>query len=1012
MGAASVAERARLGRLMAVNAWHAFHRRLTYYSASWDAFALFDRAELTLVPQDIRTADPTIADDIYEGRFAFAGEVIVERTDSPFIIIPPNDDWAEELHSFSWLRHLRASERALAQVNAQALILDWIEQVKLTDNHAWLPDVMSRRILAWISQAPLILTDCDRVFYHKFMRSLSRQVRYLRKSINNVPDGTQRIEAAISLAAASIAISNQNRFRRPSLRRLDQELNRQILPDGGHFSRNPGPIIEILLDLIPLRQTILAAQLVPSQVLMNAIDRMIPMMRFFQTGVGSFARFNGMGATPVDSVAAILAHDDARGLPPFNASHSGYQRLQSGQTILIMDTGTPPPVAVSNDAHAGCLSFEMSSGNRPIIVNCGIPNRRQLQLRQLARTTAAHSTVTIGNASSCRFAALTRYTAVHGVPILSGPTQVEVDREDLDGIAAVAAKHDGYKRDTNLIHERTIRISGEGTLVEGSDSLLPASQRQSAAQNYTARFHLHPFVKPGPVEAGGMVRLTIRGGQVWQFAAPGCEIKVEPSVYLSDVIGTLQSHQIVINGNTDNRKSITWRLERMLDQEGLLDLSLPLEDEILPEAPQQDDGGEAADRTRVDATSAVAAAALASGYAEDEDATLPEQDLESERTIPGDEIDAPEAGDDATETETANAEDLISEGKPEDDGAPDTLVTDEPAVDDDGGLDPQHDDEPQVDDDGADASATEEEEPEDPTTDDAHSDTDIEPEDSAPVEENVPDENPAEDDIREASAPDDMEAALAAVEDALLDLESRHEYDSESEPDGSGDGSEEDEPSERRGPVDLAAALTAVEDALLDLEINPETPATDEQDAATDPSTDNETTDTPEDDHAPDEAASPQDDETDEQGEADEAAASEQDSADENQPATWQGLLGDSPEIDALETAIEPSDTDDRTEEAGERAEGPEDYTDGGLLFGDDEPQEKSGDDDAEPTSDRDSQDASADAADPEDRDHPAEQDPGDGEESAGSDSEDQDAKSDEADEPDTDTDDRNRPRD
>jgi len=570
MGAASLAERARLGRLMAVNAWHAFHRRLTYYSVSWDALSVFDRAELTLVPQDIRTADPTIAEDIYSGRFAFNGEVIEERTESPFGIIPPSTAWAEELHSFSWLRHLRASEKAIAQVNAQALVLDWIESTKLDNVYAWVPMVLATRILAWISQSPLILADCDRVFYQKFARSLSRQVRYLRKSINNAPDGQPRMKAAIALTAASVAISNQSRFRRQSLRRLDQELQRQILPDGGHFSRNPLPIVEILLDLLPLRQAILATQLVPSQTLMNSIDRMIPMIRFFQLGDGAFARFNGTGVTPVDLVAAILAHDDTRGQPPFNASPSGYQRLQSGDTIVIMDTGAPPPTAVSNKAHAGCLSFEMSAGNRPIIINCGIPPESNGTMRRLARTTPAHSTLTIGNRSSCRFAALTRYTATHGVPILSGPSSPDVTREDAGGTTFLSIRHDGYKRETGFLHERSITLHEGGLLLEGIDSLIASNPKQAEqGHDYVIRFHLHPFVKPGPVEAGGIVRLSLRGGQIWRFAAPGSEIEIEESVFLSEIVGSLPTQQIVVHAKSVTRQTVSWRLERMQDMEVL-----------------------------------------------------------------------------------------------------------------------------------------------------------------------------------------------------------------------------------------------------------------------------------------------------------------------------------------------------------------------------------------------------------------------------------------------------------
>ena len=112
-------------------------------------------------------------------------------------------------------------------------------------------------------------------------------------------------------------------------KRLADELDRQILPDGGHISRNPGALIELLVDLLPLRQAFTARNIPPPPALLNAIDRMMPMLRFFRHGDGNFALFNGMGPTPTDLLTTILAYDDARGTPVANAPHSGYQRARS-----------------------------------------------------------------------------------------------------------------------------------------------------------------------------------------------------------------------------------------------------------------------------------------------------------------------------------------------------------------------------------------------------------------------------------------------------------------------------------------------------------------------------------------------------------------------------------------------------------------------------------------------------------------------------------------------------------
>ena len=38
---------------------------------------------------------------------------------------------------------------------------------------------------------------------------------------------------------------------------------------------------------------------------------------------------------------------DARGTPVSNAVHSGYQRIEAGNTVMLMDTGRPPPFPIA-----------------------------------------------------------------------------------------------------------------------------------------------------------------------------------------------------------------------------------------------------------------------------------------------------------------------------------------------------------------------------------------------------------------------------------------------------------------------------------------------------------------------------------------------------------------------------------------------------------------------------------------------------------------------------------------
>jgi uncharacterized heparinase superfamily protein len=190
---------------------------------------------LVIAPQELRTADPTRANEIYGGRFAFAGKIVVCDGRSPFEVEPPTGEWAEMLLGFGWLRHLRAANSTITRANARALVDEWITIQGSWHPIAWQPEIVARRIMSWLSQATLILDDADLRFYRRLLRSLTRQVRFLRITVNNTRDGVPRLQARIALTYAALCMAKQVRHLRLATRRLVNELERQILPDGGQI---------------------------------------------------------------------------------------------------------------------------------------------------------------------------------------------------------------------------------------------------------------------------------------------------------------------------------------------------------------------------------------------------------------------------------------------------------------------------------------------------------------------------------------------------------------------------------------------------------------------------------------------------------------------------------------------------------------------------------------------------------------------------------------------------------
>ncbi len=566
MSRVSVAERARLSVFLARGMLRRLLGWLTSIPLIRLPFVPGKADRLVIAPQDLRTSDATRASEIYGGRFVFAGKVVICDARSPFEVTPPSDDWAAGLLGFGWLRHLRAAESGISRANARALVDEWITLESAKDTVAWRPEIMARRIISWLTQATLVLDDSDVRFYRRFIRSLSWQVRQLRHLVAEARDGVPRLQAVIALTYAALCMQGQARHIRAATKRLGDELDRQILPDGGHISRNPGALVELLVDLLPLRQVFTSRNIAPPPALLNAIDRMMPMLRFFRHGDGNFALFNGMGPTPTDLLTTILAYDDARGTPVANAPHSGYQRVEAAGTVFILDSGPPPPLPVSQEAHAGCLSFELSTKLNRIVVNCGLPATSRESWRQVARATAAHSTVTFNDVSSSRFVesgAVKRM--LQGMPIVGGPRKVAVTREEQDGAIALRVSHDGYADSFGVIHQRVLMLAADGKRLDGEEMFtatkgdtVPAGKDQ-----FAVRFHLHPSVKATRLTDSHGAMLLLPTREVWTFSAYEDRIDLEESVYLAGPDGPRRAVQIVIYGRARKVMRVQWAFSHL-----------------------------------------------------------------------------------------------------------------------------------------------------------------------------------------------------------------------------------------------------------------------------------------------------------------------------------------------------------------------------------------------------------------------------------------------------------------
>ncbi|ODA67946.1 Heparinase II/III-like protein [Methyloligella halotolerans] len=524
--------------------------------------------QLLLAPQDLRTADPSFSTEIYNGHFGLAGTHAVIGSHSPFAIMAPSEAWARELHGFGWLRNLRAAGNALAQEQARTLFTEWVKQNRSFTGLAWRPDVVARRVISWLANCMVVLDTENADAYHGFMRELTSHLRYLSATHREAPDGAPRLVSVMALVYGGLCIAEQQAVTKRYTRPLAKELERQILPDGSHISRNPIVLVELLLDLLPLRQCFVARDYTPPEELTSAIDRAMTALRFFRFRDGDLGRFNGTGATPSDALATLLAYDEAQAHPPRAATVGKYGRLERGSSVLLADIGAAPPITVSRQAAAGCLSFELVVDGHPVIVNCGAPGPENSEFAATARATSAHSTVTVEEDSSGLFERAGQSAPVRADATLIGPPEVSGEVIDEGEALELKGRHEGYKKTFGLAHSRQIVLAATGALVSGRDTLSPVGPRAKGVPvgplTFAVRFHLHPEVRASLMPGGRSIELVLRNGEVWQLSSNAKEVGLESSLYFGDERGPRDSLQVVLSGSVGDKETrISWSIERV-----------------------------------------------------------------------------------------------------------------------------------------------------------------------------------------------------------------------------------------------------------------------------------------------------------------------------------------------------------------------------------------------------------------------------------------------------------------
>jgi len=510
--------------------------------------------------------DPFLG-DVKRGQALLGGQMMVRgetRAIESLTLGKPgfSADFADYLHSAAWLRDLSTvATRVQAVPVAEAILRQWLAaHAEIVSEPAWRPDLCARRILAWSAHAPLILSSTDLVYRSAVLNAFARCVRHLDRGAEKIAPGAARVATICGVVAGGMLLPGGDLRRVASEAALGRALAVSLFEDGGVVSRSPQAQADVIMLLTQLRAVYEARRIEPPALIADTLARMVPALLGVCLGDGGLSSWQGGGPVPGAEIADIIAATGVRTRPLRQAREWGYQRLAAAGSVLVFDAAPPPVARLVKGGCASTLAFEFSDGAHRIIVNCGGARAGIAQLpaalAEGLRTTAAHSTLVVGDSNS---------TAIHADGTLGrGVGEVELARQESENASRIEASHDGYARRFGFVHRRQLVLTGDGREVRGDDMLLPAKKRgRVSASGFVLRFHLGLGIEVSPTADGMAALLRLPGGTLWQFRCRGGALGVEPSVWIDGAGRPQSTFQLVVTGDSPaGGTNIGWVLKR------------------------------------------------------------------------------------------------------------------------------------------------------------------------------------------------------------------------------------------------------------------------------------------------------------------------------------------------------------------------------------------------------------------------------------------------------------------
>jgi len=347
-------------------------------------------------------------------------------------------DWNFNSYGKLWTYNLTYFEY-LKEKDDVKLIYDFIENIE-TIKDGLEPFPISLRGINWIK----ILTKFN-IKDKKIDDSLYAQYYILLDNLEYHLLGNHLLENGFSLLFGAYYFEDEKLYIK-SKEILQEELEEQILEDGGHFELSPmyhQLMLFRLLDCINLVQNNSYKNYELLKFLKQKASLMLGWLKNITYNNGNIPLFNDSTTKIAPTSNELFKYASSLKLDIKHSvlNLSGYRKILKEDYECILDVGNIGASYIAGHAHADTFNFELYIKDKPFIVDTGLSTYEINDTRFYERSTKAHNTVEVSEKNSSE--------VWSGFRVANRADIIELEEKD----NFIKATHNGYKK-YNIFHKR------------------------------------------------------------------------------------------------------------------------------------------------------------------------------------------------------------------------------------------------------------------------------------------------------------------------------------------------------------------------------------------------------------------------------------------------------------------------------------------------------------------------------------------------------------------------------